>query len=228
MDVYGRTALDYAFQIPELRRAISKKTQSYYKRDESSSRKILLKIVRERLSSLSELPSNPTEIERSRRPVQMRTLACALLTLNNDPNHEFAITCFTELGNPSLGSRLIWTCDICQHELVDKPKYVCTQCYNVVLCNACHSEYIQEAHTPRQAPQKLRHLEQLEKDLKPFRSVFFAFSDVLVVPWLDLTMALAPSVVEWLDKRLDVLNNWEEEFNSNKEFNTNAFLKLNR
>lgn len=224
-DLYGRTALDYAIQIPQLGEELGEEALQNYQPDESAGRKILWRTIRGRLSSLSRFPTKPTVVEQFQRQKWMRTLAYALLTLHDDPNHKSAVTCFTELGNPSKESEFHggWVCNICRRELGYEKKYVCTICHTVDLCSRCHSDYVRGSKAPRQKPFKLRTLEILEENFGSFRNVLFQYSDVLKGTGVAAALKLSPSALEWFDKRVEVLHNWEIENKEQQEFNIKAF-----
>jgi hypothetical protein len=223
-DVYGLNALDYAFRTTEIWEALDEAKRTYKPLDLSSRGRILQETIRTRISSLLKLPLKLTPEHEAERVVLMTPLAYALLALGVDPNHQAALVLFTELGNPleTCCTTLNFECGICRQAISNGSKYVCTQCADSELCEACHLDYLQGAENPKTAPPGLRILEELEKDLQPIRVVVDVYIS-LGATFLDAAFRILVPVKDWIEKKLEAWDNWEKEYNSGQHFKADLF-----
>jgi ankyrin repeat protein len=223
-DVYGLNALDYASQTPEIWETQGEARKKYKPLNPYTRKMMLQDAIRARISSLLKLSPQSTPAEEYERLWHMITLGCALLALHDDTNHESALVCFSELGNPqeSLNYTGIWQCAICRQKPLIGSTYLCTQCELISLCEVCHSDYLQGTEVPKSAPRGLRVLEEMEKDLQPIRHV--ASGHVLLgASFLEDALDLVIPVKDWIEEKLKALDNWEKEFNSGQHYKAELF-----
>lgn len=223
-DAYGLNALDYASRTPGIWETLGEATRAYKQLDRSTKKITLQDTIRACTSSLLEHSPKLTLKEEAERVTLMITLTYALLTLDGDLNHQSALVCFSELGNPleSCCFTAQLQCDICRRELFREPKYVCAQCLHTGLCEACHSDYLQGAESPKSPPRGLRILEELEKDLQPIRVLADAYIP-LGATFLDGAFVILTTVDDWIKKKLEAWDNWEKEYNSGQRFRIDLF-----
>jgi ankyrin repeat protein len=223
-DVYGLNALDYASRTPEIWETQGEARKNYKPLNPYTRKMMLQDAIRARISSLLKPSPQSTPAEEYERLCHMSTLGYALLALHDDTNHESALVCFSELGNPQepWNYSVIWQCAICRQKPLIGSKYLCTQCEDIGLCEVCHSDYLQGTEVPKSAPRGLRVLEEMEKDLQPIRNV--ASGHVLLgASFLEDALDLVIPVKDWIEEKLKALDNWEKEFNSGQHYKAELF-----
>ena len=214
-DCYANSALDYASTHAASSQAIKDEEMPYVSLNLANRRAILWRNIRHELESLLSLSQPVTAESELARCLKLKVLANSFLYLRDTEQYQTIIYLFMELffSVESAVLQLTFRCDICSIILNHNDFCICRDCHSVHLCTRCHGDYKEGWKAPKSAPEGIRELEQLEKQIEPLRKVMLSVICEVKVNFIPLIISFFTVVQIWVDTKHKEYDDWETKFN---------------
>ena len=214
-DCYGNSALDYAQTHPASLQAIKHDEIQYVALNLVDHRAILWRNIRNELKSLLLLGKPFTvEIELVRL-LKLAVLANSFLYLRNKEKYQTIMYLHMELSfrPDSANLQLNFNCTICDTSINRLDSWICSECHNLYMCEKCHENYMKGWKAPKSAPEGVKMLEQLEKQIEPLRRAMLPIIERIKVQFVLVIFSLFTAVQTWADTKRKEYEAWESKFN---------------
>jgi hypothetical protein len=211
-DALGFTALDYASRHRSSLREMHK--AGYFRNFDGLKvqGQILSNTVKSCCENLLLIPQNPIVEGLGTRAWQLLLLLDTLVFCGD---YSAAKLCVMELWlQPKFALLRVhpW-CSICRFKMFPGNKYVCKSCYSVpFLCEQCHKEY---NIAGRGAPEALKEIIALEKEVQPVRAVM---SEGLSLFSVSEVINYFEAGRSWISDTLDAYDAWEQKYNFSNRY----------
>lgn len=216
-DCYANSALDYASTHPASFQAIKYDDTQYVTLNLADRRSILWRNIRHEVNGLLSL-SKPLTLETELfRLTKIAVLGNSFRYLH-DVNQYQTIKClYMELffQPESADLQLSLYCGICDISLIRSDPGICTECHNVYLCQQCLENYKKGWKAPDSAPEGIKELEHLEKQVEPLRQVMLPVIDGEKLQYVFFIFSFFTAVQTWADTKRKEYEAWEIKFNEN-------------
>lgn len=219
-DCYGYSALDYASNHPASFQAIMDESLAYIPMTLADRRTILWRNIRRELESLLSLAQPSTVESENTRLLKLGVLANSFRYLKDTEMDQTIKYLLMELSFLAESAVLSFNfhCGTCNIDLTNVDLCICRECPSLQLCNRCHENYKEGWKAPNGAPEGVRKLEQLERQVEPVRQVILPMIYQFKVPFVLYTLSFFTSVEDWADTKRKEYEDWENEFNEDGLF----------
>ncbi len=219
-DRYANSPLDYASTHRASFEAIRYDELGYVALNPADRRTILWRTIRDELECLLSIGKPITlEIELTRL-FKLAVLATSFLYLRDKDKDQVIKCLYMELcfRADSADLRLNIDCDICKISLNGLDLCVCRECHCLQLCTKCHENYENGWKGPKSAPEGVKEMERLEKEIEPLREVMLPIFYGIKLQFVFFIFSFFTSVQTWADTKRKEYEAWESKFNENGHY----------
>ena len=214
-DCFANSALDYASTHPASFDAIKYDDTQYVTLTLADRRPILWRSIRHEVHGLLSL-SKPLTVETEfSRLMKIAVLGKSFRYLHDTDQYETIKCLYMEIvfQPKSADLQLSLYCDICSTSLNHSELCICTECHNTYLCNRCLENYKKGWKAPNSAPEGIKELEHLEKQVEPLRQAMLPVIDTMKLQYVFLIFSFFTAVQAWADTKRKEYEAWEIKFN---------------
>ena len=214
-DCYANSALDYASKHAPSFQAIKQYDSEYVALNLADRQARLWRNIRHELEcliSLGEMLTVETELIRL---LKISVLATSFLYLRDIDQYENVKYLYMELSfqAESADLQLSIACNICDTSLNRLDLWICNECHELYLCKRCHDDYKQGWKASNSAPEGVKELEKLEKQIEPLRQVMLPIIDEIRIQFIPSIFIFFTFVQTWADTKRKEYEAWETKFN---------------
>ena len=219
-DCYANSALDYASTHAASFQAIKHNDSEYVALSLSDRRAKLWRNIRYELECLISLGETLTVESELIRILKLAVLATSFLYLRDLDHYQNVKYLYMELSFQveSADLQLNFYCTICDNFLNRLDLWICSECHELYLCERCHDNYKQGWKASNSAPEGVKELEKLEKQIEPLRQVMLPIIDGIKVQFVPSISFFFTFVQTWADTKRKEYEAWEKKFNDDGSY----------
>ena len=220
-DCYGNSAFDYASTHPESLQAVEHDELQYVAPKIEDCRAILWRTIRDGIACVLSIRTPLIVETETTRLMTLAVLATSFLYLRDNDKDQTIRYLYMELGfrADSGNLRFHLDCTICNISLNGFDFGVCRECHTLRLCTRCHQNYKKGWKSPNSAPEGIKKMENLEKEIEHFKEAMLPIVHGINLQFVFFIFSFFTAVQSWADTKRKEYEAWESEFNEDDIYN---------